>query len=220
MSVTTALVAGTLIGIRHSFEADHIAAVAALIDDKGIDRAGLIGIMWGIGHGLLIAALGALFLVAGTQFPDWVPSMFEIFAGIVLILLGARLLYSNVDIVSHAHEGEAHAHVHVGSFSLGFGHTHRRGESFAVGIIHGMAGSGGLIVLLVATAPTIGAGLSFLGAFTFISILTMGMVAFLWARILTNTQTRILQLVAGVASISVGALLLANELLGLSVPLI
>ncbi|OIB57356.1 hypothetical protein [Natrialba sp. SSL1] len=215
MSVTAALVAGSVIGIRHSFEADHIAAVAALIDDNGIDHAGLIGLLWGIGHGVPIAALGVLFLFAGTQFPDWVPLLFEIFAGIVLILLGIRLLYSNVDVSSHSHEEDSHNHLHIGSISLGFSYSHREGESMAVGLVHGLAGSGALIVLLVATAPTIGAGLSFLGAFSLASVLTMGILAFLWGRLLTTTYTRILQIVAGIASLAVGILLLMNELLGI-----
>lgn len=215
MSLTAAITTGVVIGIRHSFEADHVAAVAALIDDKGMDRPALLGTLWGIGHGLPIVVLGILFLLAGTQFPDWVSSLFELFAGMILILLGIRLLYSNMDTINHTHTGDAHSHTHFGANLLSNFHSHREGESFGVGIIHGLAGSGALIVLLVATAPTIGTGLSFLGAFTLASVLTMGILAFLWGRILTSTYTRILQIVAGIASLGVGGLLLMNELLGI-----
>lgn len=214
MSVVTAVTAGVLIGVRHSFEADHIAAVAALIDDHGMDRAGLVGVLWGVGHGLPIAALGVVFLLAGTQFPAWVSSAFEVLAGIILVYLGVRLLYANIDLVTHDHDGETHTHAHLGSTLLGLGHSHREGESFGVGVVHGLAGTGAFIVLIVATAPTITTGLSFLGAFTAASVATMGVLAFCWGRLLSRTFTRALQIAAGIASLAVGTLLLLGEVTG------
>ena len=233
MSLTAALLAGSAIGVRHSLEADHVAAVAALVDEKGTEQSGVVGILWGAGHGFPIADLGALFLFAGTQFPDWVSLLFEVFAGVILILLGGRLLYMSTGVrrhthdsastneaENHDHDGSSHTHTHFGSTLIGLSHSHRGSESFGVGIVHGLAGSGGLIVLLVSTAPTVGAGLSFLGSFILVSILTMGVLAFLWGQLLTKTHAYLLQIGAGLASISVGLLLLIHELLDIPVPLL
>ena len=89
-------------------------------------------------------------------------------------------------------------------------------ESFAVGIVHGLAGSGGIVVALAATAPTISGGAGFLIGFTVATASSMAIASWGWGQGIGRTDT--LRVVAGVASMTVGVLLLA-EILGLPVPL-
>ncbi|GAA0675127.1 high-affinity nickel-transporter protein [Natronoarchaeum mannanilyticum] len=211
MSVLAALAAGAAIGVRHSFEPDHVAAVATLVDDESDDHAGLVGTSWGIGHSIPIALVALAFLLAGRRLPDGVTTLFEVLAGAILVYLGARMLYRLVDVTEHTHDGHTHAHVGLGSLSLGATHSHRADESFLVGIVHGLAGSGAFVVVLVTTAPTLGTGLVLLAAFCVASIATMGALTLLWGRVLDTAARKYLQVGAALASLAVGAALLLGE---------
>lgn len=218
MSVVTALVAGAVVGVRHSFEADHIAAIATLVDgEEGSGRPSIVGTTWGIGHALPILLVGAAFLLVRAQVPDSVTTLFGALAGVILVFLGIRTLVNVVRVTEHAHGGSTHSHVHVGPFSVGTTHTHRYGESLLVGLVHGLAGSGLLIVLLSASAPSVAASLTLLSAFAVASVLTMATLSVIWDRVLGTGLQRRLQIGAGVASLGIGVLLIADELFGLGV---
>lgn len=140
---------------------------------------------------------------------------------------------------AHTH---AHAHLHPSGGDAGHDHPgvvagpavdthgHDRGDSsggvvpgsgsldrggFAVGAIHGLAGSGALVVALVATAPSLHSALAFLGGFSTFSVATMAAVAAVWGRALDTRGRRLLVGVAGVVGVVVGAGLLA-EVAGLA----
>jgi hypothetical protein len=81
---------------------------------------------------------------------------------------------------------------------------------FAVGAIHGLAGSGALVVALVATAPSVDNALAFLGGFSVCSVATMAAVSALWGRALDTRARRLLVTVAGVVGLGVGLALLAE----------
>lgn len=215
MSSVEMLALGTTIGVAHSFEADHVAAVASLVDEENSERAGLIGTSWGVGHAIPIAAIGLLFLLAGSRLPDVVALVAEAIAGLVLVVLGARVCLDALETTQHTHDGHTHTHLSIGSLELGSTHSHRGGESFLVGIVHGLAGSGVAIGALAADASIL-EGVSLLGAFAAASIATMGTVALLWGTVLSRTAGRALQAIAGVVAIVVGALLLATEVVGLA----
>lgn len=231
------LAVGTTIGVAHSFEADHVAAVASLVDEEHSGRAGLIGTSWGVGHAIPIAAVGLLFLVVGSQLPDGVALAAEALAGLVLVLLGARVVWSAVEPTRHTHDhahsggehshgggehshdghrhahgGREHAHVSIGGFEIGSTHSHREGESFLVGVVHGLAGSG-VAVGGLATGASLVEGASLLGAFAVASVVSMGTLALLWGTIVSRTASRAIQSVAGVVAIAVGLLLLGTEVI-------
>ena len=215
MSVVAALLAGGAIGVRHAFEADHVTAVASLVDEEaGAVRSGFVGTSWGVGHSLPVVALGLAFFLLGIRLPDAVTAAFEAVVGVVLVALGARLLLATTGIKlrQHTHDSETpHAHLGVGPVSLGSAHSHVDGRSFAVGALHGVAGSGGLVVLLVAAAPTLASAVAFLGAFSLLSILTMGAVSLAWSRALGTAWTTVLELGAGLVGLVVGALLVVEQ---------
>ncbi|MFC7154022.1 high-affinity nickel-transporter protein [Halomarina halobia] len=215
-SVGAALVAGSVLGVRHALETDHLAAVATLVRDGRAERTpGAIGVSWGVGHALPILAVGLAFAWLGLRVPDAVGSVFEAVVGVVLVVLGARMLLGALgalDAYRHSHGLRAvHAHLRIGGASLGLSHRHLHGDSFLVGVLHGLAGSGALVVVLASTAPTVGAALAFLLAFSALSVVTMGIVSVVWNRTLDTAFASALRLAAGALGVGVGLLLLAEQ---------
>jgi len=208
---STALVAGAVIGIRHALEPDHTAAIATLVEED-TDRPSFVGASWGIGHSLPIVILGLLFVRLGIRLPEAVTRLFEVIVGLVLVYLGGRMLWTVTrGVTSHGHGHGTHSHFHVGSLSLGASHTHIDDGSFLVGILHGFAGSGALVIALVSTAPSIGAAVSFLIAFSTLSIVTMAGVSYVWGRTLDTPITEYLKGIAGLLGIGIGLLLLVEQ---------
>lgn len=205
---------GAIVGATHSLEADHLAAVATLVEDEEGRRAGVIGTSWGIGHAVPIALVGVAFLLAGRGLPEAVSWVAELVAGAVLVLLGLRTVYGAVETTTHSHGGSEHVHLSLGPVDLGATHSHREGESLFVGVLHGLAGSGVAIAAL-ATGATLPEGVSLLGGFAVASILTMGALALLWGTVLSTAASRVLRAVAGAAAVGIGLLLLAGEGLGM-----
>ena len=216
MSVVTALVAGGVVGVRHALEADHLAAVATLVDGKADDRSGLVGASWGVGHSLPIAVLGVAFLSLGVRFPDAVTALFEALVGVVLVGLGVRT-FSDVVGVDDGHvHGPAgfHRHLRLGDVSVGAvsARPHVHSDGFLVGVLHGFAGSGALVVLLVSAAPTLDVALAFLASFSLLSVVTMGAVSALWGRTLDSDLTAYLKGGAAVLGVVVGLRLVVESL--------
>jgi hypothetical protein len=211
MSLVAAAVAGGALGARHALEADHLAAIATLVDGGsggGRSRPVLVGASWGVGHTLPIAVLGFTLLLFGVRLPESVVGLFEAAVGVALCYLGGRML---VGLREHAHGTRPlHNHLDVGRLSLGGTHRHVHGDSALVGALHGVAGSGALVVALVSTAPDLPTAASFLTAFGACSILTMAAVSVLWGRTLGTGAERALRGVAGALGVAVGVLLLAE----------
>lgn len=208
---STALIAGAVIGIRHALETDHLAAIATLVEED-TDRPSFVGASWGIGHSLPIAVLGLLFVRLGIRLPEAVTQLFEVIVGFILIYLGGRMLWTIAsDVTSHDHGHGTHRHFHIGDLSLGASHTHLDDESFLVGIIHGFAGSGALVIALVSTAPTIGAAVSFLVAFSALSVLTMAGISYVWGQTLDTPVTAYLKGIAGLLGVGIGVTLLTEQ---------
>jgi len=204
MSLLAAVAAGGAVGVHHALEADHLAAVTALVD--GDESApGLAGASWAAGHAVPVTALGLAVVLAGVRLSGAVSAAFEVAVGVVLVGLGLRLLSA-----ARGDHGEAHGHLAVGDLRVGWDHSHLHGESAVVGVLHGFAGSGALVVVLVSTTPSVGAALAFLLAFAAATVVTMSGVAVAWDRALGTPVATPLRAAAGVAGIVVGASLVAG----------
>lgn len=219
MAITTAIITGAVVGLQHSLETDHLAAISTLVDDEKTDNPGVVGASWGVGHSLPIVAVGLVFVFLSTSLPESVTTFFEVLAGAILVYLGLRMVLGVVGLVtveSHAHDGHTHTHVTVGGISVGSFHSHVDGESFLVGIVHGLAGSGAIVVALAASASSVSSSFSLLVSFSLITVVTMAALSFLWGNVLTTRLQSGLKLVAGSASFVIGATLVVTELLGAS----
>src|SRR5210317_969334 len=117
------LLLGLLIGIHHALEADHLAAVASLVTkEKNLNkrRAMHHGIFWGLGHTLTLFIVGLTFLYLDTLVPDNIAQNLEFIVGIMLLGLGAHVIYrlyrDRIHFHHHKH-GEQTVHFHAHSHS-------------------------------------------------------------------------------------------------------
>jgi orotate phosphoribosyltransferase len=145
MTYTTALLLGSL----HALEADHMAAVTSFaVRRPGVREAVRFGVRWSLGHGGAIVLVGAILILAGVHLPEVATHWLERMVGVVMIALGiwtvrgARALHAHVH--SHA-DGTVHSHLH--SHAAAPAHDHGHGVT-AVGLMHGLAGSGSAVALI------------------------------------------------------------------------
>ncbi len=157
---------GFLIGFRHAFEPDHLAAVSMLATrERGWQSASKLGVAWGAGHTGSVALVAIVITVLGIHVPERFFASFELVVAAMLIFLGLSTLitearrHRKVLGAEHAHAHSAHVpHVHPERIR-------NARSAFGFGIAHGLAGSGAVIVLLVAAASNVKMQFAYLFAF-------------------------------------------------------
>jgi ABC-type nickel/cobalt efflux system permease component RcnA len=151
---------GFVLGLRHALDVDHLAAVSTIVSERrSLWRSTLVGIVWGIGHTTSLLAVAVVVIGLRTDIPPIVADVLELGVAAMLIGLGVRLLHTVVRSAAvhahpHAHDGHPHVHPHVHVHDVAVhdhGPSHRR--PFLVGLAHGVAGSGGLMLMVAATIP-------------------------------------------------------------------
>ena len=177
MTTSTALFLGLLLGIRHAMDTDHIVAMSTFISrGGGLPRAIFFGLIWGIGHIVTILIVGFVVLVLKLTIPATLALTMEITVGILLVVLGAPLVWqfikSRPHLHMHQHENASHLHFHAHHDSPNHIHAHLR-RPFLVGMIHGLAGSGALTILVLNTTSSLKEGMGFLLLFGIGSIFSM-----------------------------------------------
>src|SRR5438045_3935181 len=122
---------GSLLGMRHALEPDHLAAVSTLVsDERSSYKAALLGACWGIGHTFSLVCVGALLFLLRAEMPAGIADVFEFGVALMLVGLGVRAILSAArqgtsgpahvhhhGPLVHRHAG-ASAHVHVGRWTL------------------------------------------------------------------------------------------------------
>lgn len=226
------LLLGFLVGMQHAFEADHIAAVSSIAARQSSFRqiAGH-GLSWGLGHAvtLLIVAGGAVGI--GYTIDDEIARMMEVFVGVLLLCLGGALLFRLVREKIHFHvhrhaDGTTHlhAHSHVGETlphdRNGHEHVHGLGlsaRSLAVGMMHGMAGSAALLIVVAAAVENMIIGLAYVALFGMGSIVGMAIlsaviaVPLAWSARAMTWLNRSLQSGVGVMTLVIGIVVIARN---------
>ena len=206
---------GSLLGMRHAFEPDHLAAVTTLVSrERSSLRAALLGAWWGIGHTLALLVVGAALVVVRAELPVSVSDAFELAVAAMLVALGVRSIRLAAQqgpggprhvhrhgLIVHSHAAVP-AHVHFGSWTFA-----RR--PLLIGALHGLAGSGALTALVLATLPTTGARLMYVLLFGIGSTLSMavlsGVLGWPLARLGAHHRVaRGISLAVGVVSIGIG----------------
>jgi sulfite exporter TauE/SafE len=180
ITVLTALLFGFLLGVRHALDADHIVAVTTIVSRTGsLLRSALVGLSWGLGHTFTLFAAGFLVLVLKLTIPDKLALSMEFVVGIFLVLLGVPLVWQLVvsrrHVHWHVHGDKRHLHSHFHDDTPEHDHQHIR-RPLLMGMVHGLAGSGALTLLVLGTMSSVAQGLVFLLVFGVGSIL--GMVLF------------------------------------------
>lgn len=209
--VPLSLLFGLVIGIKHALEADHIVAVATLVTEhKNPFKASLIGTFWGIGHTTILFVVGLVVLLLRISIPDSWSKIAEFFVGMMLVYLGIKTItkaFSSFHTHTHSHGKTHHDHPHIN-------HLHVHHRSFLIGFIHGLAGSGSLMVLVLSTMQTFWEGIIYILLFGIGSIVGMTLMSFIFGIPLAFTSNKFLivekylKIVAGVLSIVFGLLII------------
>lgn len=174
-----ALLAALVWGLKHATDPDHLTALSTLaLSDRrlGVRRTGLLGLSWGVGHGVTLLLLGLPMVFVGRLLPASWQRAAEALVGLVIVGLAVRLLvrwargYFHVHPHEHPEQGVVHAHPHFHETALEtahetspHGHRHGPGESsrwtrspsvsLGLGMLHGVGGTAGVTVLLIAAWP-------------------------------------------------------------------
>jgi hypothetical protein len=222
---------GFLLGMQHALEADHIAAVSSIAARRSrISDIVKHGLTWGLGHTLTLFVFAGVAILLGRAIPESVAKPIEGAVGIMLIGLGAHVLWrlwrDRVHFHRHGHaDGTVHfhAHSHAGDTlpHVRTLHAHEHGfrwRTLLVGLMHGMAGSAALLVLAATQASSAAVGLGYVALFGIGSMIGMGALSAVIAvpiavsaRFLT-VANRGLQGAVGVVTIAVGLVTLVENL--------
>jgi len=204
MSIGATLLLGMLLGMRHALDADHLAAVATLVTrSRSVAHTVWQGVAWGAGHTFTLLLFGSAVLVLGLVLPERAALGLELAVGVMLVVLGAEVLYrlwrSRVHFHVHGHEGGTkhfHAHAHEGKSEEHDADRHEHGHGFplramVVGMVHGMAGSAALILLSLETLRTPAWGLAYIALFGVGSIVGMAVLSVVIAIPMRLTSRRL-----------------------------
>jgi high-affinity nickel-transport protein len=165
---------GFILGMRHATDPDHVIAVTTIVtNQRKISRSALIGAMWGIGHTLTILIVGAAIILFNLVIPVRLGLGMELSVSLMLILLGVwnlagfaralpavRVVHSHghthgdhIHSHLHVHQPEAHSHSELAGLdrTLGGVAAYQLLRPLLVGIVHGLAGSAAVALLILAT---------------------------------------------------------------------
>jgi len=176
-----------LLGLRHATDPDHLAAVTTLIagrKDRGLRHALKLGGAWGAGHATSLFALGLPIVLFKAYLPEGVQSAAETSVGILIVGLAVWLLVrwrrGLFHLHLHAHDGSVHTHGHVHD---GNPHPHRTAgarspwQAYGIGLVHGIGGSAGVGILLLATIHSHAIAVVALGIFAFFTAVSMALLS-------------------------------------------
>jgi len=230
------LILGFIIGIQHAFEPDHMAAVGTQLfknkSKNGITdlikstftKSSIIGVFWGAGHTTTLVVIGFLSYFFTISMHDDIFSAFELLVGIMLMSLGLTTMWKKKFTFSHRHphqhsDGNLHFDIHDHD-DTNHKHAHK---SYLIGLIHGLAGSGSLVVLAAATLDSMEMTMTFILLFGIGSIIGMMVVSGLIGLPILLTShvysiNRIFRYVTSAISLIIGAKILF-EIGMLNIPL-
>jgi sulfite exporter TauE/SafE len=154
-SPAVVLAVAVLLGIRHAADPDHLVAVSTLVAterDGPWRRASRLGLAWGLGHATTLVALGIPIVLFSRYLPAGLRRAAEALVGVVIVALALRLLRhwraGQFHVHEHEHDGFVHRHLH----GHGDGRAHRHDDAaYGVGLVHGVGGSAGVGLLLLAS---------------------------------------------------------------------
>jgi hypothetical protein len=161
-----ALAIAFVLGLRHASDPDHLVAVTSLVaaDNGDVRGATRLGAWWGLGHAGTLLAVGLPLIALKGELPPWLERGAETAVGIVILLLAVRVIY----------RWRRPARVR---------RPRTRRQAVGIGILHGLAGTGAVVVLLIAALPGRVEAAAALAVFAPMSVVSMAACtsAFAWA---------------------------------------
>jgi hypothetical protein len=214
---------GFLLGLKHATEADHVVAVSTFVSrERSLLRSCWIGLFWGAGHTLSLALAGTIILFLKINISSSLSGGLEFGVAAMLVVLGARALYrtwkGDVHLHRHLHShvpgktGHSHWHLHIaGKSKEHSGWLHFGLRPLLVGMVHGAAGTGALMLVALSTIRSPLQALLYIVIFGAGSIAGMLIVSLLlalplrWISRHTASGYRFIHATAGVFSCVFGA---------------
>jgi ABC-type nickel/cobalt efflux system permease component RcnA len=227
LNVLAVLSIGLVFGLKHATEVDHVVAITTIVSrHRNVFRSAIVGALWGAGHSASLMIIGVIVLSLRVAIPERVNGWLEFGVALMIIGLGISALWRSsrkngeVHIHQHSHNGLSHTHVHFHEQenkhtpSSHTPHSHavsRVGwKPVLVGMMHGLAGSGALTLLVLTQISSPWLGMFYVATFGFGSIVGMflmsgliGLPFALTSRNLTHAHQG-LQTLAAVLSICFG----------------
>ena len=227
LSILAVLSIGLVFGLKHATEVDHVVAVSTIVSQhRNVFHSALVGALWGLGHTASLLVMGAVVLSLRVAIPEQVSIWFELSVAIMIICLGISALRralrknSEIHVHKHNHDGLSHTHVHFHEKETKHEpathsqHSHvvsRLGwKPVLIGMMHGLAGSGALTLLVLTQIRSSWIGFLYVATFGLGSIVGMllmsgiiGLPFALASRKLTHLHQGI-QTLAAVLSICFG----------------
>ena len=150
------MVVAIVLGLRHASDPDHLSAVTTLIasgKERAARRAGILGLVWGLGHATSLFVFGIPIVLYRAYLPEVVQRGAETTVGLLIVCLAGWLLvrWRRGTLAVHAHGDREPRHAH------GPAHPRKartRPQAYAIGLIHGLGGSAGVGILLIASIPS------------------------------------------------------------------
>lgn len=229
MAVSTGwiLSLGFLLGLKHATDADHLAAISTIVADRrSLLGSAIVGGLWGLGHTVSLIIAGVFVLLLNFQISEQTERGLECAVGVMLCLLGLNVLRKlfrggRLHFHAHAHGGRAHAHPHLhetgetGELDSHHENDSHHGLSFnpravLIGMIHGLAGSAALMLLVIPTIDSRWIGLLYIVVFGVGSIGGMMLMSLIVGLPFKLTAAKfsslnlIMQSVAGLVSVGLG----------------
>ena len=227
LSLVAVLSIGLVFGLKHATEVDHVVAISTIVSrHKNVFRSALVGALWGAGHTASLLIVGVIVLLLRIAIPERVSGWLEFGVALMIIGLGVSALWratrtnSEVHVHQHSHDGLSHSHVHFHEHEnkhnpkSAAAHSHavsRIGwKPVLVGMMHGLAGSGALTLLVLTQISSPLLGLLYVATFGVGSIVGMLLMSGLIGLPFAFTSGRLthihqgLQTVAAVFSICFG----------------
>lgn len=209
---------GLVLGMRHATDPDHVIAVSTIVSkQQRVGKAGLIGVIWGLGHTFTVFLVGATIILFKVSIPVRLGLTMELSVGLMLILLGvlnltgvmqrlmARFLHRATTPAAIALVGSQPRL--VDAESIGLFHVLR---PLAVGIVHGLAGSAAVALLVMSTIRDPWQEIGYLLIFGFGTVIGMMLITALIAVPVVYTARRLsgwnrgIAVVSGLVSVSFG----------------
>ena len=237
--VMAALTLGFLLGLKHATDADHVVAISTIVSEHRNAWRGIwVGGSWGLGHTTPLLILGVVILMFKEVVLDRYESvapLFELGVGIMLVFLGVQVFWNlrrgRLHLHEHTSSESPHVHIHAthhpaagpdqetahGFFH--FGKPFFRVKSYTIGVVHGLAGSAAVMLLLLPTLTSFWVGFGYLVLFGVGTMLSMAAVTLLLGIPfaiggVSRSLNRAVSGIAGAASVFFGTALMADITLG------
>ena len=227
ISSFSVLLIGFALGLQHATEADHLAAVSTIVSEKkSLFTASIVGGLWGLGHTISLFTVGLLVIFLKLQISETVEKRLEACVGAMLIILGLnalrKLLQSKkVHLHKHDHDGREHSHLHVHGEKVVTEESHHKlsPRSVIIGMVHGLAGSAALMLLVLPSIDSTTVAMLYILIFGIGSIGGMMAMSFLIGLPFHFTANRFdvlnkaIRLGAGVFSLILGSKIIYEKLM-------